>query len=524
MIDDSTDPIGGVVNAPAGIAGHAAGGEVLVSDVVRQLVGHAPSVVSSIGVANVSRGSIIAGISWPATDASTGGPDHGTIGRVDEFARLQDFVSSLVAGSRGTVALEGEAGIGKTHLVREVSRIARSAGAQVVEVVADEVTRRAGFVPYGLIDDGRIPVEQPRPASRAAPSPDPSRRPGDLSFAIVESSVDAVESLAATGAVLLIVEDAHWADDLSLSVMWSLIVRARSARFGVVVSVRPAPRTALLDRVIDSVVDSGGGHLRLGTLDDVDLHALSAAITGAAPGQQLRERLRATGGNPLFVSELLRSFDEEGMLRIESGVAEVPASVTPSNLNETLVRRLSWLAIETRELLRLASLLGTSFTLADLATVTGRSVIDVAAWLRDASLAGLVTGDGDRLVFRHDLVHDAVYDDMLPAERRDLHRAAGHALARTGAPTQQVARQFARGAVDGDLDAVDWLVRAADETVSIAPSAADRALRRSAGPRSGLWDGRTAVQARMIEPIAWCGQFERAERIAAAGARRRPDS
>ena len=272
----------------------------------------------------------------------------------------------------------------------------------------------------------------------------------------------------------------------------------------------------MLDRVIDSVVDSGGGHLRLGALDEVDLHALSAAITGAAPGQQLRERLRATGGNPLFVSELLRSFDEEGLVRIESGVAEVPASVTPSSLNETLVRRLSWLAIETRELLRLASLLGTSFTLADLATVTGRSVIDVAAWLRDASLAGLVTGDGDRLVFRHDLIRDAVYGDMLPAERRDLHRAAADALARAGAPTQQVARQFARGAVDGDLDAVDWLVRAADETVPIAPSAAIALYDEALALAPEMWHGRAGVQARMIEPIAWCGQFERAERIAAS--------
>ena len=196
--------------------------------------------------------------------------------------------------------------------------------------------------------------------------------------------------------------------------------------------------------MIDTLVDSGGIHLRVGALDEVDLHALSAAITGAAPGSELRVRLRATAGNPLFVTELLRSFDEEGLLRIDSGIAEVPASVTPAGLSETLVRRLSWLAIETRELLGLASLLGTSFTLADLATVTGRSVIDVAAWLREASVAGLITGEGERLAFRHDLVRDAVYEHMLPAERRDLHRAAAQALARAGAPTQQVASQFAR--------------------------------------------------------------------------------
>ena len=110
------------------------------------------------------------------------------------------------------------------------------------------------------------------------------------------------------------------------------------------------------------------------------------------------------------------------------------------------MRRLSWLPSETNELLRLASLLGNTFTLGDLASITGRPVIDVAAWLREASLAGLIVGDGDRLAFRHELVREAVYGHMLPAERRDLHRAAGQALANAGAPTQQVAQQFARGA------------------------------------------------------------------------------
>ena len=116
-------------------------------------------------------------------------------------------------------------------------------------------------------------------------------------------------------------------------------------------------------------------------------------------------------------------------------------------------------------------------------------MIDVAAWLREASVAGLITGDGDRLAFRHDLVRDAVYDHMLAAERRDLHRAAAQALARAGAPTQQVARQFARGAVPGDLEAVEWLVRAADETVSIAPSAAIALYDEALGSAPDVWDG-----------------------------------
>ena len=514
VIDTSTDPVGGTVNAAARIAARADGGEILVSDVVRQLVGTGPSVAFVDRGRHRLRGFTDRWHLWQAVDASAGATGRGTVGRANELAALQLFISSLVAGTGGAVALEGEAGIGKTHLVREVVSMARSAGVQVIEVVADEVVRRAGFLPHGLIEDGRIPAGGRDRLRELLHRSSSDGDPGDLSFAIVEASVDALESLTKSGAAVLVVEDAHWADDLSLSVVRSLVRRSRSARFGVVVSLRPAPRSPLMDRMIDSLADSGGRVMRIFALDEVDVHALSASITGAAPGLQLRARLQATGGNPLFVSELLRSCDEEGLLRIESGIAEVPPSATPSGLSETLVRRLSWLPTETRDLLRIASLLGTSFTLADLATVTGNSVIDVAAWLREASTAGLIVGEGARLTFRHDLIREAVYNHMLPAERRDLHRAAAQSLAITGAPTQQVARQFARGAVHGDIEAVEWLVRAADETVSIAPSAAvalyDEAL--TFAPEG--WTDRAAIQARMIEPIAWCGQFARAELMA----------
>ena len=141
-------------------------------------------------------------------------------------------------------------------------------------------------------------------------------------------------------------------------------------------------------------------------------------------------------------------------------------------------------------------------------------MIDVAAWLREASLAGLIVGEGERLAFRHDLIREAVYGHMLPAERRDLHRAAGQALAHTGAPAQQVAEQFARGALPGDLEAVQWLERAADETMLVAPSTAVALLDQAVAFAPPGWPGRAALQARMIEPLTLCGRDRDAEEIA----------
>ena len=241
---------------------------------------------------------------------------------------------------------------------------------------------------------------------------------------------------------------------------------------------------------------------------------LASVLVGAAPGPKLRRMLDATAGNPLFVGELLRSLDDEGLVTVESGVADVATTAMPGSLRDTLTRRLSWLAPETQELLRLASLLGGSFTLTELAAVCGRSVIDVAADLRDASTAGLLVGGGARVAFRHDLVRDAVYESMLPAERRDLHRAAAQALAGAGATSLAVAQQFARAATTGDLEAVGWLDRAANEVASVAPSVACDLLEDACALAPVGWDGLGALQVQMIEPLAWCGRFERAEQVA----------
>jgi DNA-binding CsgD family transcriptional regulator len=515
VLGADTDPLGGAVNAASRIAGRAVGGEVLVSDVVRQLVGMAPAIRFEDRGRCRLKGFAERWHLWAAVDGAAEQRRPATIGRDTELQSLADFVSTTAAGVGRVVLVEGEAGIGKTHLVRETTAQARSAGIGVVEVTADEVVRRPGVIPHGLL---RSAGAGGAPRARLDELLNAPRDRGeggeDLGYAILEMSVDLLEELARTRPLLLVTEDLQWADELSIGVLAAIIQRAGASRFSVLGSLRPTPRPAALDRLVERIADGLGSHVRLGALDDVDVHTLASALTGAAPGHGLRQRLRATAGNPLFVTELLRSLDEEGLLRIESGVADVTPGVVPANLHATLVRRLSWLPTETNELLRLASLLGNTFTLQDLAAITGRPVIDIAAWLRDASLAGLIVGDGDRLTFRHDLIREAVYGHMLPAERRDLHRAAGQALAQNGAPTQQIAQQFARGALPGDLEAITWLERAALETIYVSPASAIALFDEALSLAPERWPRRAALQAQMIEPLAICGRYDDAQQIA----------
>lgn len=522
VIDLRADLIGGAVNAAARITGRASGGEVLVSDVVRQLVG------ATMGIRFVDRGRVsLKGFAerwhlWAAESPTSASSSVGTVGRIEELALLRRLVTSTIAGAGQVVLVEGEAGIGKTHLAREVSAFAASAGMHVHTVVADEVTRRPGALAHSLLADAELPGPA-RDRLRDLLFGSARGDPADLSYAITEASIDAAEAIAGTHAALVVFEDAQWADDLSLTILVALVRRVSLSRFSVVVTSRPSPRPVLLHRLTEVIASMSGRHLHLGALDDTDVRELSRMLLGATPGVLLGERVRATAGNPLYVGELLRSLDDEGLLHTQDGIVDVRGVELPTSLRDTLLRRLAWLPPDVLELLRVASLLGSTFTLGDLATIASRSVIDVAAVLHEASIAGLIIGDGDRLTFRHDLIREAVYDAMLPAIRRDLHRAAAMALSITGAPTQVVARQFARGARSGDLDAVDWLTRAADETVPLAPRDAIGLYEEALALTPALWPGKGRIEAKMVEPLAWCGRYERAEELATAILASSPD-
>jgi predicted ATPase len=127
-------------------------------------------------------------------------------------------------------------------------------------------------------------------------------------------------------------------------------------------------------------------------------------------------------------------------------VAEVAGTTLPPSLRLTIVRRISFLPDDTLQTLRTASILGTSFTLTDLVTVAGRSALELSVALTEAVRAQVLEDDGDRLRFRHDLIRDAIYEDLPLTVGRGLHREAGQRLAQTAAPPLQVAEQLARGA------------------------------------------------------------------------------
>jgi class 3 adenylate cyclase/DNA-binding CsgD family transcriptional regulator len=501
------DPVGEAVSAAARIADKAEGGEVLVSDVVRQLVGTVPGVHFADRGRSRLKGFAARWRLFAASPTELAPEPVATFGREPELSVVAEVLEQLRHGTTGTLLLEGEAGIGKTHLANVAQARARGAGVRVIAVGADELEHdQPGRMIVALARERGLEVD--------ALLGDTDQLGGTRGFALTEAVGNSIENLAATGPVLVVAEDLQWTDDLSARGLATLSRRTATLPVAILVTLRPTPRSRVVDQLVEALHARGARHVRLGGLDNASVTALAAQVVGVPPGPRLSARLDGAAGNPLYVTEYLRASEEEAALLVRGGVAEMRDDELPVGVRDAILRRLSALPPESLEMLRLASLLGREFTLRDVATIAGRPVVNVAADLRAPVDAAVLTGEGDTLSFRHDLVRDAVYDNIASAIRRDLHAAAGRALASACAPVRKVARQMELGARPGDTETVEWLVRAAEETMSLDVASAVTLYERALAIADPEWTGRTQLEIALVEPLAAAGRVDDAYALA----------
>ena len=216
-------------------------------------------------------------------------------------------------------------------------------------------------------------------------------------------------------------------------------------------------------------------------------------------------------GNPLFVTDLLAALAQEGVIKVDSGQADVAEMTVPPTLRLTILRRLSFLPVGTLQILQAASVLGSSFTVTDLSAMTGRPALELSRTLAEAITGQVLADDGDRLRFRHDLIRDAIYEDLPLSVRRGLHREAGQRLARAEAPSLQVAEHLARGAGPGDTEAIAWLTRAAREAAPTSPDSAADLMGRAIGLMAPADPGRDELIAERASSLMLAGRIADAE-------------
>jgi hypothetical protein len=373
------------------------------------------------------------------------------VGRERELVVLRDHLTAALAGRGSLVLIGGEAGIGKTALAEAV--VAEAAG-QGALVLIGRCYDLAETPPYGPWAEAltRAPGGDELPALPTAVLP-PEREGEALASqeAIIRRVVAYLGALAARRPLMLLLEDLHWADPASLDLLRVVGRGLTDLPVLLLATYRDdevAPDHPLAARLPAIVRETRAARLELRPLDGGAIGALVAARY--APDDRDRARLvrYLTGrsdGNALFLSELLRTLEGEGLLRRETNrwvVGELEAAPVPTLLRQVIDGRVARLPPATARLLAVAAVLGQE--------------VPLALW---ASVAGVAeTLDGAGVRFTHALVREAIYEGSLALRRRTLHRQAADVLAATPHPNSDaVAYHFQRA---GETRAVEWLIRA----------------------------------------------------------------
>jgi DNA-binding CsgD family transcriptional regulator len=236
--------------------------------------------------------------------------------------------------------------------------------------------------------------------------------------------------------------------------------------------------------------------LQLGPLGQDQVAALVQRLVSVPPGPQLQGLLGRAGGNPLYVRELVDALSMERHIRVGGGVVELVerGMAPPVSLAAAIGARLSFLSETATRVLRAAAVLGVQFRADHLSLVTGRAPTALTEVIEEATVAGVLAESGTGLVFRHALIHQALYESIPGALRQALHHEVAEALAGAAAPAEAVAEQLLAAPQAGGDWVVDWLAGAAATLSVRAPQVALDLLQRvretvdAADPRRALLD------------------------------------
>lgn len=435
---------------------------------------------------------------------ATARAESNLVGRRWEMSAVEELLDRALGGHGAVVEVVGEPGIGKSRLVREVAAMATVRGVEVFSAFCESHTSQVPFHAMARLLravtgveglDGqaararvrdRIPEADPEDTlllddllgianpSTAIPAIDPDARRRRLA-ALVNAA-----RLSRQSPAVYVVEDAHWIDDVSESMLTDFLSVIPQTPALVLVTYRPEYHGALTRL-------TGAHSVALAPLSDSETAALVVHLLGADPsvdalGQKVAER---AAGNPFFAEELVRELAERGVLRGQPGaylsVAEVSEVSVPATLQATIAARIDRLDAKAKRTLSAAAVIGSRFSL-DLLTVLGiEPVVDELLAARLIDYVGFTRQP--EYVFHHPLIHSVAYKAQLKADRSDLHRRVADAIeAREPESGDENAALIAEHLeAAGDLHvAYGWHMRAATWATNRDISAARRSWKRAA--------------------------------------------
>ncbi|MBU8861447.1 AAA family ATPase [Micromonospora sp. WMMB482] len=401
----------------------------------------------------------------PAPPERDGGP---LVGRDAELTRLRNTMDAATGHGGRVLTLVGEAGIGKTRLAAALGARAAETGVPVVWGRCPDVGQAPPFWLWSQVVRALAALPQTGATGSAsrldgfaagAPSGPADGRALDPTarFQVYEAVAELVHAAARQHGLLVVLDDLHAADPDSLLLLRFLATALPASRALVVATLRPYDDDkALVATVAELARGPASVQVRLAGLDAAAVADLVRDRTGAAPPEPVVTRLvTRTGGNPFFLTELLRSGTDAG------AAAELPPSI-----RDTVRLRLAGLPGPTRRCLDLLSVAGHDLDLAVLAAALDSTAEAVAEDLAPAYPAALVveTGPG-ALAFRHPLIAEVTYAELVPPRRAALHARLAAAYERTASTAPaELAHHYGEAAGLGHgEDHLRWSLRAADD-------------------------------------------------------------
>ena len=450
------------------------------------------------------------------------------VGRDEEARRLRAALEAARTGRGSAVFLAGEAGIGKSRLVREIARAAAERG---LTVLAGRAVARGAPTPFRPFAEaltsagraGRLPASEEldpfRPVlGRLIPEwRPPQPAPGEESPVFLgEAVLRLLRALAPRAGCVLVLEDLHWADRETLALLEYLADNLAAERVLCLATLRDEGGEAA---TLASALAARGSAavLPLGRLDPLAMADMTRACLDAADLPDALQEFVAgrAEGIPFLVEEVLAGLVGDGALTERGGrwhAADLSAPGVPATFADAVRRRLDGMSAESRQVIGAAAVLGRRFEWTLLGQVTGLADVAVVAALRDGVGLQLIVAERDSFRFRHALTHEAVLAGLLPPERTML---AGRALAAAEAAHPGLPGGWCTLAADlagraGDAArAGALLLEAGRRDLAVgALASAEHTLTRAAGLVEPSL--RTSVDEALAEVFAMSGQVDRA--------------
>ncbi len=397
------------------------------------------------------------------------------VGRVSQRRTLRGLLENLQNNRGGVALISGEAGIGKTTLISELARLARSQHIPVLTGHCYDQTAMPPYDPWVEMLRAYAPEQAWPPVPGTLQRFEAIRHLGSREALYLEAR-DFFESVAWETPLILVVEDLHWVDPGSLDLLRFLSRTLRKSRILTLITYRDEeigrlhPFYEMLPHLIR---ESGATRITLQNLDEAEIYQL--VDTQFTLSGDDRNRLAGylqvrSGGNPFFIVELLRSLREEGLLQQKGNcwaLDRVRDLHVPPLIRQVINLRLSRLDTESRQLLDVAAVIGQEIPL-ELWSQTSKyeagSFAEAIEQLIDAGLISeMRTNYGFR--FSHALLQETVYESLILPRRQRMHLTLAETLLNEpNAEPAIVASHLQRA---DDIRAVEWLIAAAGQAEAV---------------------------------------------------------